>query len=85
MQIRELKEMLSACGLTQRGAAKSLGINERTMRRYIAGDLQIPVVVELALNWIELANRQLGNRQRLQKARKGREAADEAIRAKQVD
>lgn len=85
MTSEELKAKLAASGVSQRGAARMLEINERTMRRYIAGDLKIPVVVELALNWIELANRQRGNRQRIQKTRKGREAADEAIRAKQVD
>ena len=36
-------------GLTQRGAARLLGINERTMRRYVLGEARIPKAIELAL------------------------------------
>jgi aminoglycoside phosphotransferase len=48
----QLKKVLAKAALSQRGAAKLLEINERTMRRYIAGDLPIPRVVEYALAWI---------------------------------
>lgn len=40
---------LSAAGLSQRAAAAALDINERTVRRYAAGDLPTPRVVTLAL------------------------------------
>lgn len=45
----QLQKLLDRAGLSQRGAAKALGINERTMRKYVAGDAEIPKVVELAI------------------------------------
>lgn len=45
----QLQRLLDRAGLSQRGAAKTLGINERTMRKYVAGDQAIPKVVELAI------------------------------------
>ena len=43
---------LARAGLTQRGAALALGINERTVRRYAAGE-PVPTVVWLALKALE--------------------------------
>ena len=43
---------LRRAGLTQRGAARVLGINERTVRRYAAGE-PVPTVVWLALKALE--------------------------------
>ena len=43
---------LARAGLTQRGAARVLGINERTVRRYAAGE-PVPTVVWLALKALE--------------------------------
>ena len=45
---------LTRAGLTQRGAARALEINERTVRRYCAGHL-VPRVVWLALERLALA------------------------------
>jgi plasmid maintenance system antidote protein VapI len=45
----QLQKLLDRAGLSQRGAAKALGLNERTMRKYVAGDAEIPKVVELAI------------------------------------
>jgi transcriptional regulator with XRE-family HTH domain len=45
----QLQRLLDRAGLSQRGAAKALGINERTMRKYVAGDAEVPKVVELAI------------------------------------
>jgi len=45
----ELKKLIELAGLSQREVAKMISIDERTMRRYIAGDLPIPKVVELAV------------------------------------
>lgn len=36
----------------QRGAAKTLEINERTMRKYVSGDSKVPKTVELALLYL---------------------------------
>lgn len=43
---------LRRAGLTQRGAARALGINERTVRRYAAGE-PVPTVVWIALRALE--------------------------------
>lgn len=56
-----IAELINAAGLSQRGAARELGINERTMRRYCAGDSPVPRVVFLAL-------------ERLRDIRQGRES-----------
>ena len=48
----QLQKLLDQSGLSQRGAAKELDISERNMRRYIAGDLPVPRVVEYALRWL---------------------------------
>lgn len=46
------RSALARAGLTQRGAARVLGINERTVRRYAAGE-PVPTVVWLALKALE--------------------------------
>jgi DNA transposition AAA+ family ATPase len=48
----KLRKLLDDAGLSQRGAARELGIDERTMRRYCAGELPVPRVVWLALEAI---------------------------------
>jgi transcriptional regulator with XRE-family HTH domain len=48
MSASQFRAALSEAGLTQRGAARALGINERTVRRYAAGT-PVPRVVWLAL------------------------------------
>lgn len=52
MTAGQLKRALAKAGLSQRGAAKRLELNERTMRRYVAGDQPIPRVVEYAVYWL---------------------------------
>lgn len=44
-----IRELLKRAGLTQRGAAKRLGINERTMRYYLSGQQKIPYVTQYCL------------------------------------
>lgn len=48
----QLQKLLDRAGLSQRGAAKAIEINERTMRKYIAGESEIPRTVEYALRWV---------------------------------
>jgi hypothetical protein len=48
---KQLKRMLNALGISQRGAARALDFHERTMRRYCAGE-PIPRVVEYALLYL---------------------------------
>lgn len=52
MTAAQLTKLLVRAGLSQRGAAKAIGINERTMRKYIAGESPIPRTVEYALRWV---------------------------------
>lgn len=52
MTALQLQRLLDSAGLSQRGAAKAIGINERTMRKYIAGEADIPLTVEFALRWV---------------------------------
>jgi transcriptional regulator with XRE-family HTH domain len=47
-----LQKLLDGAGLSQRGAAKALGINERTMRKYVAGESTVPPAIEYALRWV---------------------------------
>ena len=48
----QLGRLLDRAGFSQRGAAKALEINERTMRKYCAGDAKVPKTVELALLYL---------------------------------
>lgn len=52
MTPKQLQSFLDHVGLSQRGAAREIGIHERTMRAYIAGDLPVPRTVEYALRWV---------------------------------
>ncbi len=52
MTPKQLKSAIAAIGYSQREMAAKLDIDERTMRRYIAGDLPIPRVVALAIELI---------------------------------
>lgn len=54
MTSQELRRLLEEAGLSQRGAARQLGIDERTMRRYCADDGQVPRLVELAVRFLHL-------------------------------
>lgn len=44
-----LRALLAAAGLSQRGAARELGISERAMRYYVAGEQPTPRAILLAL------------------------------------
>lgn len=48
----QLQRLLDSAGLSQRGAARDLQISERQMRRYVAGDAEVPKVIEYALRWL---------------------------------
>lgn len=52
MTAGQLQKLLDRAGISQRGAAKALDINERTMRKYVAGDAEIPRTVELAAKYL---------------------------------
>lgn len=44
-----IRKMLAALGLSQRGAARALDLDERQLRRYCTGDAPVPQTVWLAL------------------------------------
>jgi transcriptional regulator with XRE-family HTH domain len=44
-----LRALLERSGLSQRGAARQLGIAERTMRYYVSGEQPVPRALMLAL------------------------------------
>lgn len=52
MTALQLRRLLERAEMSQRAAAKELGINERTMRLYVAGDAAIPRTVELACKYL---------------------------------
>lgn len=53
----QLQKLLDSAGLSQRGAAKLIGISERQMRRYVAGDAKVPKFIEYAVRWVaQLSN-----------------------------
>jgi hypothetical protein len=52
MTKNQLRKLLESHRLAQTEAARALEIDPRTMRRYIAGDLPVPRVVEWALLYL---------------------------------
>lgn len=44
-----VRDLLARAGVSQRGAARYLEIDQRTLRRYCAGDADVPQVVMMAL------------------------------------
>lgn len=45
-----IREAITSLGLSQRGLARALDLDERTVRRYCSGELPVPRVVWLALD-----------------------------------
>jgi hypothetical protein len=52
MTHKQLQRLLDSAELSQRGTARELELNERTMRRYVSGDQPIPRVVEFAVRYL---------------------------------
>lgn len=48
----DLRQYLADAGLSQRRSAKLIGVDERTMRRYVAGHSPIPRYIELAVRYV---------------------------------
>ena len=44
-----LRSLVHATGLSQAKCAERIGVDPRTMRRYLAGDVRIPYAVEFAV------------------------------------
>jgi hypothetical protein len=52
-----IREQLEILGLSQREAARALGIDDRSMRYYCAGQMPVPSAVILALRYLEQMQR----------------------------
>jgi hypothetical protein len=52
MTATQLQRLLDRAHQTQSGMAQQIGISDRNMRRYCAGDLPIPRPVELAIRYV---------------------------------
>jgi transcriptional regulator with XRE-family HTH domain len=48
----ELKRLIKQQGYTQAGLAKEIGIDPRTMRKYISEELDIPKPIEIAIRCV---------------------------------
>jgi hypothetical protein len=48
----ELREAIARLGVSQVELAKLLGVNPRTMRRWLAGDSEMSVATEVAIDFI---------------------------------
>jgi len=46
----ELRHIVDRFGTSQRGLAQQLGVNERTVRHWIAGDSPIPRSIEILID-----------------------------------
>lgn len=55
----QLRRLLDRVGMSQRGAAKELGLSERQMRYYCAGEHPVPKVVMMALEHLVCLQRQV--------------------------
>jgi len=44
-----LRSLIEGAGLSQRGAARIVGVGERTMRHYLRGDTECPYSVQFCL------------------------------------
>jgi hypothetical protein len=49
---KQLRKTLENAGLSQSKAARLIGITDRSMRRYLAGDVGIPLAVKYALQYV---------------------------------
>jgi hypothetical protein len=52
-----LRDHLARAGLSQRSGARALRVDDRTMRRYCSGDLDVPYPVLLAARQLPLLDR----------------------------
>ncbi len=48
------RDLVNSTGMTRAALAKQLGMNDRTLRRYMAGERKFPYLVQLALESIVL-------------------------------
>jgi hypothetical protein len=54
MTANQLRKALERSGRTVRGASQEMQIHERTLHRYLAGEAEIPRLVELVAKcWLE--------------------------------
>jgi DNA transposition AAA+ family ATPase len=52
MTRKQLRKLIEDAGLSQAKAARLIGLTDRSMRRYLAGDVEIPRSVEYAVRYV---------------------------------
>ena len=50
-----IKELIGSAGLEQKPLAAILGVNDRTLRRWLSGDREIPYTAQFALEALILS------------------------------
>jgi transcriptional regulator with XRE-family HTH domain len=50
-----LAELIDSTGLTQAAVAKRIGVDERTIRRWLSGERQFPYTVQFAVECLVLS------------------------------
>jgi plasmid maintenance system antidote protein VapI len=50
----ELRELLEQSGLTQAGFARALGLQDRTIRKFLSGEAAILPTVAFAIRWVTM-------------------------------
>jgi DNA-binding transcriptional regulator YiaG len=58
MSGRDYEILIEQLGMTQAGSARFVGFSERTARRWIAGDAEVPPSVVLLLNSLVMMREQ---------------------------
>lgn len=59
MSPKQYQQALDDLGLTQVGAGEFLGVSERTARRYVSGETEVPVAVALLLRRLIMDGRNI--------------------------
>ena len=57
MNAKQFRDALDHLGLTQMDASRLLGVDGRTVRRWVAGDIKIPGPAEMFLRYLILTGR----------------------------
>jgi len=52
MTPKQFRNLLKTAGLSQSEAGRLIGVTDRQMRRYAAGDAEVPLTVQYALRYV---------------------------------
>jgi transcriptional regulator with XRE-family HTH domain len=80
----QIRELLARAGLTQRQGARELGVDERTMRYWCAGEFDPPLMAMLALGQLAQARRMVQEDPSSKKIKEGDVAITNQTQEKQM-